>query len=238
MHNTLIAPLLITIALTTTGPARQHPLQEEPATNPHPVINNATPDQIELVNTAVRRFADQRLELPALEITFSDNLTACHGYLALYQQASPRKNGSIDQITICHPWPIHLFHELGHAWERHSVTNHTRAQVLRYWDLQTWNDKSQEWDVRGIEKAASTIAYTLAFDERPPNANVSRFVCGYELLTGNPLPDDIPLNCDSDTTTQRAPSPSLASPSHQRGPWNEKNTDPNVDPRMQPVPKV
>lgn len=223
MHKILIALLIIGFGTTHPVPPTQgHHLEEAPETTVSPIINNATPAQIELVNSAIRRFADQRLELPSLEITFSDTNETCQGFWGIYQPGAAPPNAPIDQITICDSSPITLFHELGHAWEHHSVTDHTRARFLRYWQLETWNDQSEEWDDRGIEKAAKTIAYTLAFDELPEDLNQRRYVCAryvaaFKLLTRNPLPNDLPANCALDTTPPPPPSATVALPSPQRG---------------------
>ena len=96
---------------------------------------------------------------------------------------------------MCHRLPLFLIHELAHAWERHTVTDSTRSQFLNHWNLERWNDHSDDWNQRGIEKAAHTVAYTLTLDKPTDNENISQFVCGFELLTGDALPNPDFVTC-------------------------------------------
>lgn len=82
-----------------------------------------------------------------------------------------------------------MAHELAHAWEHEHLTDDLRGAFLGHWGLDNWNDHSRDWGERGTEKAAHTIAYAVILDTPTDNPNILQFVCGYELLTGNPLPD-------------------------------------------------
>ena len=58
-------------------------------------FDNATPEQIELVNDAIETFAAAQLELPPLVIRFDPTGELCHGHGGLFHQATPAT------ITIC-----------------------------------------------------------------------------------------------------------------------------------------
>ena len=91
--------------------------------------------------------------------------------------------------------PSILLHELGHAWVRDGASAETRARFLEHWGLDSWNDRNDDWSDRGVERAADTIAYTLLQTEPTDNPNILRFVCGYELLTGLPVPIEARTTC-------------------------------------------
>lgn len=81
-----------------------------------------------------------------------------------------------------------ILHELAHAWAAVTVTDATRAEVLRYWGLETWNDQDVTWNLRAGERAADTIAFALNSIPSDPRDSLLKYLCGYPLLTGYPLP--------------------------------------------------
>lgn len=236
MHKFLIA-LLITFGTADVVPQQQDQLPQTTTetvvevSQSFPVINNAAPDEIELVNEAVRRFGVAGMQLPAVEITFSDTREACGGYRGLFEHGTT--NDPVDQITICDDWPVYLYHELAHAWEHHTVTEVTRAELLNHWQLNTWSDQDEDWDARGIEQAAKAISYALAFDALPVDINVGRYVCAFELLTGTPLPDDVPVTCAGNTTAAATPASAVSTAAPMADSGAEK--DPAHDPRLSPT---
>lgn len=232
MHKLLIA-LLIAFGAGDVLPSAQDTTTPDISTavgtpQSSPVIINAGPAEIELVNEAVRRFEAHGMHLPPVEITFSDTREACDGFRGLHRQGTTQD--PVDQISICDGWPVHLYHELAHAWEHHTVADATRTELLNRWQLSTWSDHSEDWEDRGIEQAAKTIAYALAYDHLPAGMNVRNYVCAFEMLTGKPLPAQVPVDCAPDTTTASTPIPATATEADS---WIEK--DPADDPRLAPI---
>lgn len=230
MHKFLITLLIAFIAGEVVPPAQGQPSTEAPVpavvvAPPPVVINNGDPDNIDIVARAMQRFADHGLQLPPLEITFSDTNDACEGFRGMYFGPTQTPN-PVDRIAVCDDWSVHLYHELAHAWEHHSVTDATRAELVSRWQLSTWGDQSEEWADRGIERAAKTIAYTLAFDDLPSGLNVDLYVCAFELLTGTPLPAEVPVICDADTEV--VDTPAFATVSSDLS----VQKDPAADPRL------
>ena len=71
----------------------------------------------------------------------------------------------------------------------------SRTGFVAHWNLEPWNDHGDDWNDRGTEKAAHTIAYALTLDGPTENPNVLQFVCGYEILTDQTLPNISLVSC-------------------------------------------
>ena len=159
-----------------------------------PAVHDASLEQRERLNWAVGRFTDMGFALPALDVTFHNDRADCHGFNGTYQL-----EGEIAVINICVTKRHTILHELGHAWEARAVTDETREEFMRYRGLTSWNDEDVDWDERGIEQAAVTIAMVLKWQSGSTgNPEFVERLCSYEVLTGNPLPDSVPVNCAVD----------------------------------------
>lgn len=162
----------------------------EPA--PPPIlVKNATDRQRQQVETALGLFDALGLELPPLIIKFAEDLRPCEGNLGTYR---PHEDGPA-VVTICTKMRLTLIHELAHAWDDHMLDDRTREAFMGHWDLDNWNDRTEDWHDRGSERAADTIAYTLLLDEPSDNPDILQFVCGYGLLTGQDLPVAAAASC-------------------------------------------
>jgi hypothetical protein len=100
-------------------------------------------------------------------------------------------------INICVTRRHTILHELGHAWEAQAVTDETQEAFMQYRGLTSWNDPDVDWDERGIEQAAVTLAMVLKWQSGSiDNPEFVKRLCSYEVLTGRPLPDSVPVNCE------------------------------------------
>ena len=175
-------------------PSDPKPRMDTETATPNPAavrltLHYATSEQTDLVVSVLGDFAAAGLELPSLDITFVNSDEDCHRQPGLI-----RFGVQTAEIELCNPTPHVIRHVFAHAWESRAVSDDTRAQFLRYWGLEAWNDHTFEWNKRGIEKAADTIAISLLIQSPTDDPNLFRYLCGYQLLTGNPLPHDIPLS--------------------------------------------
>lgn len=68
---------------------------------------------------------------------------------------------------------------------------------MRYRGWASWNDQDANWDERGAEQAAVTIAMVLKWQSGSiDNPEFVERLCSYEILTGKPLPDSVPVGCE------------------------------------------
>jgi hypothetical protein len=94
---------------------------------------------------------------------------------------------------------IYGLHELAHIWMTQHLDDTTRDGFVDRLDLPTWSAASSSWSERGVEHAASTIAWGLAGDRLarymiPPAPPCEELTDRYVALTGRP-----PLTtCDAD----------------------------------------
>ena len=146
-------------------------------------LHDATPEFTERVEWALGRFEAAGLALPPLDITFHNTANGCHGHTGYFQLDS-----GVADIEVCMPTRHIILHELAHAWAAVTVSGATRADLLRYWDLDSWNDQGVEWNQRAGERAADTIAFALNGIPSDPQDSLLEYLCGFELLTGHPLP--------------------------------------------------
>ncbi|MGI9624293.1 MAG: hypothetical protein ACR2PK_15775 [Acidimicrobiales bacterium] len=195
MPNIVLALiLLITAGVGETGTPNSDPIG--PTLTPEITFVNATPQQEATVLAAIADFVEADLPLPPLEVTFGEYPTGCKGNKGWFQPAPADNPAAPDRIEICNSWEFFLYHEIAHAWEHHSATDKTRDLVVDYWGLESWSSHDHEWGDRGIEKAASTVAYVLAFDAIPEDLNTDLYLCSYEIVTGSPLPAAISADCN------------------------------------------
>ena len=153
-------------------------------------IAGGTPAQQEMARWAIGRFEAAGLSLPSLEIRFHPTPLGCDG----------RSGGYSDgKVDLC---GVHvnlmsrrtLLHEMAHGWVGSAVSADLKARFLRLRQLDSWNDRALDWDERGTEHAADIISWALCdqgtgirLPSIPRNAP-DQLADGYELLTGDPLP--------------------------------------------------
>jgi len=155
-------------------------------------VRHASLEQVELVHWAVGRFTEIGFPLPPLEVTFHSDRADCHGFNGTHQL-----EGEVAVINICVSRRHTILHELGHAWEARAVTDETREEFMQYRGLTSWNGPDVDWDERGIEQAAVTLAMVLKWQSGSiDNAEFVKRLCSYEVLTGKPLPNSVPVNCE------------------------------------------
>ena len=157
-----------------------------------PAVQDASLEQRERLHWAVGRFTDMGFALPPLDVTFHDDRDECHGFNGTYQLQA-----EVAIINICVAKLHTILHELGHAWEAGAVTDEAREGFMRYRGLTSWNDQDADWDERGIEQAAVTIAMVLKWQSGSiDNPEFVERLCSYKILTGKPLPDSVPVACE------------------------------------------
>lgn len=156
---------------------------------------DATAEQADMVDAAIAQFDAAGLELPALQIEFYNGNEGCNGHAGLFLAESRDPEANVDRITICSQMKVILLHELAHAWKHHNLDDGTREAFTAHWGLDGWNDSHDAWGDRGIERAAHTIAFTLNQAETTDSESVLRYVCGYELLTGDTIEIHTKVKC-------------------------------------------
>ncbi|MDH5504448.1 MAG: hypothetical protein OEY98_10530, partial [Acidimicrobiia bacterium] len=130
-------------------------------------LHDATPELTERVEWALGRFEAAGLALPPLDITFHATVNGCHGHTGYFQLEA-----GIADIEVCMPTRHIILHELAHAWAAVTLTSATRADLLRYWELDNWNDQGVEWNLRAGERVADTIAFALNSIPSDPQASL------------------------------------------------------------------
>lgn len=143
--------LLIAAGLFLIGPS---PVQ---ADSPDSGQAPWTEEQEALIEFALGRFAAQGLELPQLEFVFRDSLTRCDGHKGRYY-------GDRGVIEMCSNDKTTLLHEMAHAWARANLTLSDRDAFVDSHGLDSWNDHAHDWERRGTEHVAETIAWGLLDD--------------------------------------------------------------------------
>ncbi len=74
-----------------------------------------------------------------------------------------------------------------------------RQRFMNALGLSSWTGAEVSWSDRGTERAANMIALVLDWESHQitDERALSR-LCGYEILTGESLPDEIPTDCEDD----------------------------------------
>jgi hypothetical protein len=173
--------------------ATSHSAPHQGGSLPTLTVRDASLDQTEMLRWSLDRFTEAGLGLPPLDVTFHPDVRACNGFGGIY-----RTRGDVAVIDICHTRRHIILHELGHAWDGQQLADQTRERFLTYHGLASWSDPSVAWEERGIEQAADTIALVLNWHSYAGSIDqpgVVHRLCGYEVLTGNPLPDSVPVSC-------------------------------------------
>ncbi len=144
-----------------------------------PGIYGADPDFTAVIESAIDRFDSVGLTLPDLRIYYHSDPAGCPGATAQFNQ-----DGSGTRVDLCTQVAYTLLHELAHAWEYHTMSDATRQAYLDHTGLLSWADPEVDWEDRGIECAANTVAWGLL---ETPITNPAAFVDelhSFELLTG------------------------------------------------------
>lgn len=150
-------------------------------------VQPASAEYAEVVARAKRAFDAAGLELPAVDIVFSDDDRDCHGHYGVFEAARDPW-----RITICSELAFVLFHELAHAWIKANVDETTRAAYLALRNKPSWNSSQHDWDERGVEDAAFVIQQNLMIRPRCDLTDEwERRATAFEFLVGaaSPLRD-------------------------------------------------
>jgi hypothetical protein len=190
------------------GP-RPAPVTIVPAVVPPTIAVQATPDLTLLdataedraaLNVALADFRAAGLDLPNVEIVYSDDEAACEGHLGIFdQRAEPWR------ITICSDLDFVIAHELAHAWTAANLDDTDRSRYTTARGLTNWADHDTPWNERATEDAAFIIQQNLTMQHVPLSSPTwLERIDAYELLTGRPSP----LQSDPQSTNQTsAPKP-------------------------------
>jgi hypothetical protein len=146
------------------------------------VFDEATPDHVELVTRAVATHEAAGLELPPLTVTFGTDRDTCKGNLGLFR-ADTRAT-----IRLCTGVRTVVLHELAHAWEWNALDDSARDEFVSENDLPTWNSRDHEWEERGVELMADTIAMGLILIDGNNNPMAVPILCSFEMITGRDHP--------------------------------------------------
>lgn len=172
------------------APAAAHEPDPEPLARPrvsrHPVITVAasTDEQRGDLDQALDRFRRAGLDLPVLDVSFSDDEADCNGNNGLFQ-----RRHTPWRIVVCSRMPLVITHELAHAWIESHLDDEARSAYAEARGLEVWDDQSVEWHDRAAEDAAFVIQINL--DTNNPRVDEPRWrerTAAYELLTGSPSP--------------------------------------------------
>ena len=157
---------------------------------PEVTFVGGTPQHLEMGRWAVQRYAAAGLTLPELEIRFHDDPADCGDRMGSY------RHGVVD---LCYRHldglaSRTLVHEMAHGWLEAGLSAEARERFLGLRTLPTWNDPDRDWDERGFEQAAETIAWAVGDQADgirapsfPDNARW-QLEQAYEVLTGRTLP--------------------------------------------------
>jgi hypothetical protein len=160
---------------------------------PSPLTENADPkltvvgaddsQQVALAE-AVRRFQANHLDLPDLEVRFSDDPAHCHGHEGWFEpRVAPMR------VLVCGELDFVITHELAHAWVAANLDVADRNRYMAARELTNWNDYTAPWTERGTEDAAFIIQQNLMMESpRRWSATWVERANAYELLTSRPSP--------------------------------------------------
>jgi hypothetical protein len=144
-----------------------------------PGIYGADPEFTAAIESALDRFDSVGLTLPELRIYYHSDPSGCLGAIGLFNL-----DGSGSRVDLCTQVGYTLLHELAHAWEYHTMSDATRQAYLNHAGLTSWASPDVNWEDRGIERAAWTVAWGLL---ETPITNPAAFVDelrSFQLLTG------------------------------------------------------
>jgi hypothetical protein len=145
---------------------------------PSVAVRGADSAQRAALDEALGRFHSAGLELPDVEVVFSDSDADCGGHEGLFERRfDPWR------ISVCSDLAFVITHELAHAWESANLNDGDRARYLEARELTTWSDQDAPWDERGAEDAAFIIQQNLMLIAKQPASTVrTERIHAYELL--------------------------------------------------------
>jgi hypothetical protein len=164
---------------STTKPDTTH-------TQPSPTfqVTPATFEHEVIIRDAVDKFTAAGLDLPAVQIMFSDDDRACNGHLGLFESSQQPW-----RITICSDLAFVPVHELAHAWIKSNINEPTRHRYLQIRNKTGWNSPELDWNERGVEDAAFVIQQNLMANFTGElNEEWNSRATAYEFLTGTTSP--------------------------------------------------
>ena len=172
MHRTLILGYVVSAVLVAATPPRGVP---------DITVIGGSPTQREQLGIAVSAFLSVGLQLPDIEVGFSDERADCNGGMGLFETAvTPWR------ITICSEAEFVYLHELAHAWELAHLDDSERYAFMEHRGHSNWADPTAEWGDRGVEDAAFVVQQGLMDRPLPEvltQEQASRLQA-FELLTG------------------------------------------------------
>ena len=159
-----MTPTRIVLALLIMTPQAVSEAIEQPpaavATHQAPVAEIiVTGDDAERqrVANATAVFATLGMPLPDLEIRFWDDTANCDGREGLFRPSSLPWI-----IEICSERAYVVPHELGHAWERATLTDSDRQTYMETRGFEVWHDPSIDPSLQAIENLAVIIQQIIS----------------------------------------------------------------------------
>ena len=182
---TLLAPItLVTAEAPELSPTAERPVQVRVSVRPNITAEGANADQQAHLDEALALFRYHGLELPDLEVRFSDDEADCGGNPGVFENSfTPWR------LSICSESAYVPTHELAHAWEAANLDDEARARYVEARGLTNWNDPAAGWAERGVEDAARMMQQNLmATDPQLTLPAWAERLDAYELLVGRPSP--------------------------------------------------
>lgn len=162
------------------------------------IVNSSdlTGQQLAFAAWGQGQFVAAGLAAPPVSFEFHADTTGCGLRQGRYFPTS-------HVVQICAFSPETLLHELAHAWAERYLTDEAKKAFMRYRGVEVWNDHSVPWEERGMEHAASVIAWGV--EERNvatrsesidahalplpflPNSDPGELAAAYVVLTGMPV---------------------------------------------------
>jgi hypothetical protein len=160
-------------------------------------VYNAPSGLDHLVEWAYNRFTSAGLTPPEItSVTFVDKRAdLCDNILGLIadRQVTLCFLDTVCTNDACDQWTLEskatTVHELAHAWIDDNVDAATRDQFLELAGLEAWSGAEVPWGNRGVELAATTIAWGLLDEETPISRKLGPRTCPeltelFDLLVG------------------------------------------------------
>jgi hypothetical protein len=163
-------------------------------------VTPATTSNEAIIREAVDRFTAAGLDLPSLQIVFSDDERACNGHLGLFESSQQPW-----RVAICSDLAFVPVHELAHAWIKSNIDQPTRDLYLQVRNKTGWNSPDLDWNERGVEDAAFVIQQNLTANHTGElDDEWNSRATAYEFLTGttSPLRKQPPGGPHSTATSQ------------------------------------
>jgi hypothetical protein len=149
-----------------------------------------TPEQIEDLRWALERYAAAGLDLPHVEAWLHDRRTFCDGPVRKGRSGFATWRNDVSILFNCGSRHT-LLHELGHVYDRHTLTDADRAAFMALRGVTEW--QADVWLQSGQEHLADVLAWALSpasdrHAQTEPRDEASLWAA-YELSTGlEPLP--------------------------------------------------